>query len=321
MEVILEVQELFKYFTYGGFLTSKKTTVKAVDGVDLYVRKGETLGLVGESGCGKTTLARSILRLIEATSGKVIFAGQNITSLKKRELLGIRRQMQMVFQDPFSSLDPRMTVEKIVSEPLTTHTSLRGPELRDRIIYLLETVGLQRDQLRRYPHEFSGGQRQRIAIARALSINPEFLVLDEPTSSLDVSVQAQILNLLRELQQAHNLTYLFISHNLNVIHHMSERISVMYLGKIIEEGPVNELFDNPKHPYTQALISVIPTVQPRRADKPTLIAGDTPSPADPPSGCRFRTRCPFAAEICRDKEPALIRIASDRLVACHFVKE
>lgn len=320
-DILLDVRGLCKYFTYGTFMGRKKVVVKAVDGVDLLVRKGETVGLVGESGCGKTTAARSILRLIEPTSGNIIFAGQDIRSLKKGELIGTRRKMQIVFQDPGTALNPRMTVEKIVAEPLTTHTPLRGSKLRDRIIELLDIVGLQEDHLRRYPHEFSGGQRQRIAIARALSVNPEFLILDEPTSSLDVSVQAQILNLLRELQQAHNLTYLFISHNLNVVNHVSDRISIMYLGKIVEEGPIDDVFEAPKHPYTKALIAAVPSVESRRVNKPPPISGDTPSPANPPSGCRFRTRCPLAFELCATKEPQLTKIDSESQVACHLVKE
>lgn len=319
MTSLLDVEGLSKYFVYGNML--QRIIVKAVDGVDLSIQKGETLGLVGESGCGKTTVARTILGLIKPTSGKIVFENHELSRLNKREMMKLRREMQMVFQDPFSSVDPRMTVEKIVSEPLVTHTKLKGAELRDRVSHLLEVVGLRPDHLRRYPHEFSGGQRQRIAIARALALNPKFLILDEPTSSLDVSVQAQILNLLRELQRTHDLTYLFISHNLSVVHYMSDRICVMYLGKVVEDGPVYSVFNDPKHPYTQALISAIPAAQTERVRKEVLISGDVPSPVNPPSGCRFRTRCPLTADLCAAEEPLLTKIAGDREVACHFVKE
>jgi oligopeptide/dipeptide ABC transporter ATP-binding protein len=319
MEGLLEVKELRKYFIQGTVLD--KTVVRAVDGVDLSIQRGETLGLVGESGCGKTTVARTILRLIEPTSGQIMFEGRDIRSLGKKEMVELRRDMQIVFQDPFSSLDPRMTVEKIVSEPLTAHASLRGSVLRDRVLDLLKVVGLQPDHLRRYPHEFSGGQRQRIAIARAIALNPKLLILDEPTSSLDVSVQSQIINLLQGLQKNYHLTYLFVSHNLNVVHYMSDRISVMYLGKVVEEGRVTQVFENPKHPYTKGLISAIPIAQPRHTRGEVVLTGDVPSPAHPPSGCRFHTRCPFAVELCGEKEPPLIKIETDRLAACHFIKE
>jgi oligopeptide/dipeptide ABC transporter ATP-binding protein len=318
MNGLVEVRDLRKYFTQGSVFG--KAVVKAVDGVNLTVQEGSTLGLVGESGCGKTTVGRTILRLIEPTAGKIMFDGRDISSADNREMKKLRSAMQIVFQDPFSSLNPRMTVEKIVSEPLTTHTSLRGADLRDRVSHLVEIVGLQVEHLKRYPHEFSGGQRQRIAIARAIALNPRFLILDEPTSSLDVSVQAQIINLLRELQSTYHMTYLFISHNLNVVHHVSNRISVMYLGKIVEEGPVTGVFENPKHPYTQGLISAIPVVQPRRTKKEIMILGDVPSPAHPPSGCRFHPRCPIAADLCKEKEPLLKEIEGDRSAACHFVK-
>ncbi len=318
MTGLLDVKGLRKYFVYGSLLG--KTILRAVDGVDFSIEKGKTVGLVGESGCGKTTVARTILGLTEPTAGEVVFDGRDLFSLEKQEMMKLRSEMQMVFQDPYTSLNPRLTVEKIVSEPITTHTKLRGHQLRNRVQHLLEAVGLQGDHSRRYPHEFSGGQRQRIAIARALALNPKFLILDEPTSSLDVSVQAQILNLLRELQKTYDLTYLFISHNLNVVHYMSERICVMYLGKIVEEGPTNDVFEDPKHPYTQALIAAIPIAKPRHAKMDVVISGDVPSPANPPSGCRFRTRCSLAVELCSEKEPALRKIEFDRLVACHFVE-
>jgi oligopeptide/dipeptide ABC transporter ATP-binding protein len=302
-----------------GFFTRR--WFSAVNCVSVSIRRGQSLGLVGESGCGKTTLGRMLLGLIEPTDGKVVFDHQNLAALSSREMRAIRRQIQIVFQNPLSSLSPRLKVEQIVAEPLRTHHVVERAGLRDRVIELLEQVGLGAQHLDRFPHEMSGGQCQRVAVARALAINPRLIVLDEPTSALDVSVQAQIINLLEELRQEHGLTYLFISHDLNVVQHISDRIGVMYLGKLVELGPSEEVFEAPLHPYTQALFGAIPLPVVDGQRELTVLEGNVPSPVAPPPGCRFHTRCPLAQDVCRETEPEFRQVRSGRYVACHFVEE
>ena len=320
-EVLLNVENLVKYFPIrAGILRKVVNHVKAVDGVTFNIRKGETLGLVGESGCGKTTTARSIIRLQEPTSGKVEFEGKNILALNKKEMRRQRRDMQIIFQDPYSSLNPRLTVGQIIGEPLLVHQVDNPKEREAQVKKLLDVVGLASYHYRRYPHEFSGGQRQRIGIARALALNPKLIVCDEPVSALDVSIQSQVLNLLEDLQKEFDLTYMFIAHNLSVVRHISNRVGVMYLGKLAELTSSNELYTNPLHPYTQILLSAIPQPNPRRIRERIAVSDDVPSPINPPSGCRFHTRCPVAEEICKKQEPEWREAQPDHYVACHLVK-
>jgi len=315
---LLEVRELRHHFLQeSGWLARRKRVVRAVDGVNLSIQPGEVLGLVGESGCGKTTLGRCVLRLVEPTAGEVIFDGQDLLALDTEAMRRVRREMQIVFQDPLSSIDPRFSVEEAVAEPLRTHTNLSRPERREQALTLLEDVGLGEQHLDRYSHELSGGQCQRVALARALALRPRLLVLDEPTSALDVSVQAQIINLLVELKKAYQLTYLFISHDLGVVRYISDRIAVMYLGKLVEVGPTEAVLDSPFHPYTQALLASVPIPEPRSREWHFVLAGAVPSPANPPPGCRFHTRCPSAQPICQEQEPTLHPVSPNRQVACH----
>jgi oligopeptide transport system ATP-binding protein len=319
---ILEVRNLVKYFPIRkGLLRRTVGQVHAVDGVDLEIKHGETIGLVGESGCGKSTLARTILKLIEPTSGTIVIDGRDVTHYKRKQMREVRRQLQIVFQDPYASLNPRMTVRNIVSEPLVIH-GLGGTknERNRRVEELLRTVGLSPEHANRFPHEFSGGQRQRIGVARALALNPELLILDEPVSALDVSIRAQVINLFESLQREFNLTFLFVAHDLSIVRHVSNRVAVMYLGKIVEIGTRDEVYERPTHPYTQALLSAVPIESPeqRGKRKRIVLEGDVPSPANPPSGCRFRTRCWKAQEICAEVEPLLEPRGFDHPSACHF---
>ncbi len=319
---LVEVKNLVKYFPVrGGLLQRVVAYVRAVENVSFTVREGETFGLVGESGCGKTTVGRTLLRLIPATSGQVLFDGQDIFKSNSRELKALRRNMQIIFQDPFSSLDPRMPVGESVAEGLLVHNIGRNSKERfEVVINTLRKVGLEDYHARRYPHEFSGGQRQRIGIARALALRPKFIVCDEPVSALDVSIQAQVLNILKELQREFNLTYLFVAHNLSVVEHISDRIGVMYLGKMVELTNRDELFRNPLHPYTQALLSAIPVPDPNYNRERIILKGDVPSPLRPPSGCRFHPRCPVALEHCSREEPNFLEVSKDHWVACWRVE-
>ena len=316
---ILEIKNLTKFFPVShGLLGNSQTVVKAVDNVSFSINKGETLGLVGESGCGKTTAGRTIIRLYEPTKGQIIFEGQDIT---KANMKPHRRKMQMIFQDPYASLNPRMTVGDIVGEPMDIHNLEKGNERKEKIYSLLETVGLNKEHANRYPHEFSGGQRQRVGIARALAVQPEFIICDEPISALDVSIQAQIVNMLEDLQQTLGITYLFIAHDLSMVKHISNKVGVMYLGKLVELATSEELYAKPAHPYTQALLSAIPIADPdaSRQKERIILEGDVPSPINPPSGCRFRTRCRFAVKRCEEVEPEFKETAPGHWCACHVV--
>jgi len=319
---LLDVQNLVMHFplTKGIIIQRKVGAVQAVDGVSFSVKRGETLGLVGESGCGKSTTGRAILQLYKPTSGQVMFHGRDLTTLDGGDMRKMRRYLQMIFQDPYASLNPRMTVGNIIAEPMQIHNLVAKNERNDRVQELLETVGLNPYFANRYPHEFSGGQRQRIGVARALAANPEFIVADEPVSALDVSIQAQIVNLLEDLQQQFGLTYLFIAHDLSVIRHISDRVAVMYLGKMVELADRDELYDNPLHPYTKALLSAVPIPDPviEKKRERIILTGDVPSPINPPSGCHFHTRCPYVMDVCKVDEPAFAAQGSGHYVACHL---
>jgi len=324
--ILVRVEELKMYFpiTKGAIIQRHVGDIKAVDGIDFFVREGETLGLVGESGCGKSTTGRAILQLYKPTAGRVFFREEEgdveLTAIKGERLRRMRRKMQMIFQDPYASLNPRMTVGNIVGEPLEVHNISRGKERRERVQELLQVVGLNPYFINRYPHEFSGGQRQRIGVARALAVNPSFIICDEPISALDVSIQAQIINLLEELQAQFGLTYLFIAHDLSVVRHISDRMAVMYLGKIVELTTRADLYENPLHPYTQALLSAVPIPDPVIEEKRQriILEGDVPSPANPPAGCNFSTRCPRVMDICRETEPEFKDVGGEHFVACHL---
>ncbi|MFQ5435502.1 MAG: ABC transporter ATP-binding protein [Anaerolineae bacterium] len=320
-KTLVEVKNLVKYFPVrSGLMRRVSGWVKAVDDVSFHIFEGETLGLVGESGCGKTTVGRTILRLIPATSGHVVFNNKDIFNVGAHDLKNLRREMQIIFQDPYSSLDPRMPVGESIAEGLRIHTDKSAQERYDVVIEMLTRVGMRADHARRYPHEFSGGQRQRIGIARALALRPKFIVCDEPVSALDVSIQAQVLNILRELQQDFGLTYLFIAHNLSVVEHFSDRVGVMYLGKMVEMADRDELYRNPLHPYTQSLMSAIPVPDPTLKRQRVILEGDVPSPLNPPSGCRFHTRCPLAFDQCAKEEPSFKEYGGNHFAACWLLE-
>jgi len=322
-DVLVQVENLSMHFpVYKGIIRRQVGVIKAVDGISFDIRRGETLGLVGESGCGKTTVGRSVLRLYEATGGRIMFGGQDIAALSHKELRRIRPRMQMIFQDPQACLNPRMTVSSIIAEPLDEHGAASGPDKQRRVSELLDAVGMNPRFANRYPHEFSGGQRQRIGIARALALEPDFIVCDEPIAALDVSIQAQVVNLLEDLQAKLGLTYLFISHDLSMVRHIADRVAVMYLGKVVELAPRDALYADPRHPYTKALLSAVPIPNPavEMHRSRIILTGDVPSPANPPSGCRFCTRCPVAVEKCHSVEPEWRELEGGRQVACHLAE-
>ena len=322
-EILLQVEDLKMYFpiTQGIIFQRRVGDIKAVDGISFFIRRGETLGLVGESGCGKSTTGRCILQLYRPTGGRVFFEGENLCEMRGEKLRRMRRKMQMIFQDPYASLNPRMTIGNIIGEPLEVHGIAKGKEKRERVQELLRLVGLNPYFINRYPHEFSGGQRQRVGVARALALNPSFIVCDEPVSSVDVSIQAQIVNLLEDLQAQFGLAYLFIAHDLSMVRHISDRVAVMYLGKIVELTDRDELYDNPLHPYTQALLSAVPIPDPEVEERRQriILEGDVPSPANPPKGCNFNTRCPVVMDICKEQEPEFKEVSAEHWVACHRV--
>ena len=319
---LLEVRNLKKYYSVkSGFLNKDRRSVKAVDGINLSVKQGEILGIVGESGCGKSTLGRSILRLIEPTSGEVIFEGTNICGLKKEEMRLKRREMQIVFQDPGASLNPRLTVGEIIGEPLEVFHICEGKEKEERIYKLMDLVGINRAYINRFPHEFSGGQRQRLGIARALAVNPKLIICDEPVSALDVSIRAQVLNLMKELKDKLNLTYIFISHDLSVVHHICDRVAVVYLGRVVEIADKKQIYENPVHPYTKALLSAIPMPDPEVKRERIILQGDVPNPADPPSGCHFHKRCPYAKKECSETVPPFVTVEPGHQVLCWLAEE
>ena len=319
---LIEVKNLKKYFTKNKGLIKKNLEItKAVDDVSFYIKNGETLGLVGESGCGKSTTGRTIIRLYEPTEGEIIYNGVDIAKFDREQMMPYRKKMQMIFQDPYASLNARMTVSDIIGEPMDIHNLARGKERQERIFELLDTVGLSKDHADRYPHEFSGGQRQRIGIARSLAVDPEFIICDEPISALDVSIQAQVVNMLEDLQEKRGLTYLFIAHDLSMVKHISDRVGVMYLGSLVEVATSKELYSNPVHPYTQALLSSIPIPDPdiAEASQRIVLEGDVPSPVNPPSGCKFRTRCRYAMDICAEVNPVFKDIGGEHFAACHLL--
>jgi len=322
-EKLLEIKNLKKYFPVKeGVFRRTVAHVKAVDDITFHIKKGETLGLVGESGCGKSTAGRTILRLLEATAGEIWFEGKNLVDLDKKDLREMRKEMQIIFQDPYASLNPRMTVADIVGEPIDIHNLASSKKERnEKVAEILDTVGLGPEYMKRYPHEFSGGQRQRIGVARALAVDPSLIIADEPVSALDVSIQAQVINLMQDLQKDFDLTYLFIAHALSVVKHISDRVAVMYLGKLVEVADKKELFDDPKHPYTQSLLSAIPVADPTYETERIILEGDVPSPVNPPSGCRFHPRCPYAMDICSEVEPEFKDYGEEHFAACHLLED